>query len=240
MGKLNLTQMQKRRLSVVMIVLSAAMSADAVYQVHKHWTWNRWLDQWAEIETTSDTEAATGEVDKNDDGTGESGQPEENKKEEPPQPKPHELHATLQKRNVFAPVHRPHHGLQLTGVIGDTALFNKGPMKVGDTKDGAKLVRIEGYVVTIEYQGNEETFKLFDGQSQGPPSRGGGEPRSRTPGPPAAVGAAEMAIPEDVPPVIRAKIEAMRTGKSVVRDGQLEIGGGDNPIRVHIDTQPSQ
>ena len=76
------------------------------------------------------------------------------------------VHPSIKKRDIMAPPKPKGHGLQLTGVLGNVALFKtrKGQtagVEVGKSGNDIKVLKIDGYQVTIEYKGKPETMKLF-------------------------------------------------------------------------------
>ena len=87
-------------------------------------------------------------------------------------PKPARVHAAIKKRNIFTKPKPKGHGLKLTGVLGNLALFNKrGGQTVGieegKSGQGIKVISINNYEVTIEYQNKQETLKLHKDQGSG-------------------------------------------------------------------------
>lgn len=81
------------------------------------------------------------------------------------------------KRNIFSPREQPpQFQTKLTGVLGDEAMFeNNQTIKVGGVINGAKLTKINGDSVELEFQGQIITVQIAFGPGGpgGPPGRGG-------------------------------------------------------------------
>ena len=93
--------------------------------------------------------------------------------------------------------------MRLTGVLGNLALFTTREGKavgieMGKSSQGVKVTAMDGFNVTIEYEGKSETMKLFPEKSKPGPPR---PPTSRPSSPPAASGApaTSQPIPETQP-----------------------------------------
>lgn len=158
MGKLTLklTEKNRRILAGAMMALAGVMAIDGVYQAGMYWRWNAWIpDVQAAATQPTDTQAAESDQKKTDGKI--------------------ELSEAIKKRNIFTkPPDKGHH-LQLTGVLGKTALFkNRGGQVVGieegKSGHGIKVKSIDGYTVVIEYEGKDETMRLFkDERPASPP-----------------------------------------------------------------------
>jgi len=110
----------------------------------------------------------------------------ESKKKTGESPPPAELNPAIKKRNPFLPVtSKPAgHGLRLTGVIGNIALFARRDGQTigigqGESAEGVTVKSITEYQVTIEFEGKSETLNLFgEGASgQGPVAEDESRPR---------------------------------------------------------------
>ena len=80
-------------------------------------------------------------------------EPPKNAKGKPPsagKAQPKELHAAIRKRNIFTPYQVRKHGLALTGVLGNIALFSKGNETIGIEEGG----RVRDLTVTHAEQHN--------------------------------------------------------------------------------------
>jgi hypothetical protein len=175
MVKPKLTAQQTRWFSMAMAGLAVLMLADVFYQAGMHIAWRRWLPS-----ASAAAPAATQPASSQPASSQPASQPASRSKDGPPSrqaektrsSKPHEVSAAIKRRNVFAPVPAKGHGMRLTGVLGRLALFQKGGRTVGieegQSAQGVKVVSIQGYEVTIEYEGKPETMKLF--------AKGGGGP----------------------------------------------------------------
>jgi len=80
------------------------------------------------------------------------------------------VHAAIRKRNIFAPAPKPaSHEMKLTGLLGTTAVFQKKDktfyIEEGKSTEGLTVKKIDGYQVTIEFQGRVETMQLLPGVS---------------------------------------------------------------------------
>jgi hypothetical protein len=91
------------------------------------------------------------------------------------------VHADIKRRNIMAPPKPKGHGLRLTGVLGETALFTTRENKTvgieqGKSANGVTVVAVDGYTVTIKYKDKTETVKLFPraGGARGPSPRSSG------------------------------------------------------------------
>ncbi len=202
MGKLTLSPAARRRLAQIMLVLAAIMLVDTIYQLGMHITWRLWIARQSNAIRANQP----------------STQPAQ-----PPQNKPVELAAAIRNRNLFTPPRPQGHGLALSGVIGNIALFASREggtvgIKEGESARGVSVKAINQYEVVIEYQGKPETMRLFPDQRGSPsvpsiPSAGArqiGEvmPASSATGSPASPIAAPPGIDlSHAPPEIRAQIE---------------------------------
>ncbi len=183
MGRLKLTRTHKRGVAIAAITVAALMLADAAYQIGMHVVWRRWLPETMAGQNPTTQPAGTQPAATQPADT----QPADQAKKQKKKPsKPPEIDAAIKKRNIFTKVKRAGHGMKLTGVIGNIALFAKGGNTVGveegKSEHGIKVVSIKDYEVTIEFKGKQETMKLFSGKE----SRGGTAPGpGRRPQPPA-------------------------------------------------------
>jgi hypothetical protein len=184
--KITLSPIVTRRLLQAALAISALMVVDIFYQLGMHMTWRLWIARQARaLHATAATQPA--QAAKND--------------------KPPELAAAIRNRNLFTAPRPPGHGLSLTGVIGNIALFASREggtvgIKEGESAREVKVKSINQYEVVIEYQGKPETMRLFGDQRGGAPAMGG---------PPGPV-PASMSLPPGVdisqlPPDVRARIE---------------------------------
>ena len=181
MVKVNLTDRQKRTLALVMLALAALMLLDTAFQIGMHVTWRRWIPATLAAAASSsqpaDTQPATAPATASAPAT-TGAATKATTTSRPPSPKRPSrakkrgaaktppVSAAITKRNVMAPPKPKGHGMSLTGVLGNVALFNtkKGQViciEAGKSSQGVKVVSIEDYVVTIEHQGKRETLNLF-------------------------------------------------------------------------------
>jgi hypothetical protein len=149
MAKINLTlsPLAQRRAAQALLGLAALMAVDVLYQIGMHMTWRHWISkQIHAIQATAPPSTQPAGKDKPS--------------------RPPELAEALRKRNIFVPVRPNVHGLALSGVIGDFALFRTQQgstvaIKEGESGSGVRVKSIDGYDVVIEYQGKPETLHLF-------------------------------------------------------------------------------
>jgi len=208
MVKLKLTRKHAKNISITAMVLVALMLADTLYQIGMHVHWRVWLPaslaaqpattQPAETQPASTQPADAPSAQTQPTSTKPADTQPSNKaqkakkKESMKTSKPPEIHAAITKRNIFTK-HKPqNHGLTLTGVLGQTALFDKKDGKSvaieeGKSAQGVKVVSIKDYEVTIEYKGKTETMKLFSGSSAGCWSAGDAHAAGPSVMPPGAV-----------------------------------------------------
>ncbi len=149
----------------MLAALVLLLAADLVHVTWRHVQWRGWI-----------SEAAAGAATTQPAGT----QPEADKKGG----EPFKLDEVLVRRNPFTEPKVKGHGMRLTGVLGETALLATRDgktigMEVGQNQQGVKLKSLDGYTVVIEYEGKDETLKLFSGDSGGMPSPGGPPPGMR-------------------------------------------------------------
>ncbi|MBN2210084.1 MAG: hypothetical protein JW709_01695 [Sedimentisphaerales bacterium] len=86
--------------------------------------------------------------------------------------------------HMFAPPPpEPQPPSQVQGILGDAALINGRWLKVGESIDGAKIIRIEATKVVIEWKGREITLAPIDSASAAGPSENAAPPESH-PSPP--------------------------------------------------------
>jgi hypothetical protein len=110
---------------------------------------------------------------------------------------PPSVDAAIRKRNPMTKPLPKGHGMRLTGVLGNLALFTTREGKaigieLGKSSQGVKVTAMDGFNVTIEYEDKSETMKLF------PEKRGPAPPRPPT-SPPTSAPAASSA-PATRPP----------------------------------------
>lgn len=196
MVEMKLTTSQRRTASIVALSLTALLGLDLVYQFTVHALWRQWLPTSlaAAVATTqpattqpagsqpADTQPAGTQPAHTQPATtqptpAKPTEPPKNAKGKPPsagKAQPKELHAAIRKRNIFTPYQVRQHGLALTGVLGNIALFSKGNETIGieegKAEGGVKVVSIQDYQVIIEFEGKTETMELFSGSPGAPPS----------------------------------------------------------------------
>lgn len=162
MRSIKLTSRQQKIIALAAFGLTLVLFGDAIYQIGLHAAWRRWIPD------ALATPAATQPADTQPAGTQPSTSPApdaDGGKKTDAKIKPYEPYLAIRKRNVFTPHQVAKHGLKLTGVIDRLALFAKGDktvgIELGSSEQGVKVVEINDYDVTIEYQGKKETMKLF-------------------------------------------------------------------------------
>jgi hypothetical protein len=172
MGKLNLSTLNRKRVSIAMMAVCGVMATDSVYQVGRHVQWRRWITS---ISTA--TAAPTSQPTTQPASQPAQSQPATQAASRPAveRPRPRggpakapvaDIHPILKKRNIFTEPPVKGHGMRLTGVIGRTALFATRDGKTvgieeGQSGQGIKVKSIKEYEVVIEYDGKPETMKLF-------------------------------------------------------------------------------
>jgi len=237
MGKVMLTQAQKRGISIAAVAVAALMLIDTVYQIGMHVRWRQWMPE--ALAAESGDAPATQPA---------STQPADGKKEK--KPKPPEVHAAIKKRNIFMKVKGKPSRPPMTGVFANMAMFKTGDKVVwieeGKSGHGIKVVSIKGYDVTVEWQGKTETLNLFTekGGGGGPsrPSRGGrpgpppGRGKATAPGPARAV--REMPEGVDVEELRKKALERARSRakemKIKMSEGSMTIDGDAVPEDVIV------
>lgn len=111
--------------------------------------------------------------------------------------------AAIGKRNPMTHALPKGHGLRLTGVLGNLALFatREGKdlaIELGKSSQGVKVTAMEDFNVTIEYEGKSETMKLFPEKPGPVPAR---PPASKPASTPAVSSApANAAATTETPP----------------------------------------
>ena len=254
MVKMKLTTSQRRTASIVALSLTAFLGLDLVYQFTVHALWRQWLPTSlaAAVATTqpATTQPATTQpagsqpADTQPAGTQpahtqpattqptpvKTTEPPKNAKGKPPsagKAQPKELHAAIRKRNIFTPYQVRKHGLALTGVLGNIALFSKGNETIGieegKAEGGVKVVSIQDYKVIIEFEGKTETMELFGGSPGAPPSgppQRSAPPKGGTPAepPPSQAGHRPDKLPSQ--DVNEPKLRALRENDM---DGAIEV-----------------
>jgi len=168
----------RQKIAIAAFALAALMALDVLYQIGMHIRWRSWLPDTLEAATSrpSTTRPTTTSQSANSQQAGS--QPTSGKavsERGKPPAKPPVILAAIRKRNILtAPVQKGH-GMQLTGVLGNTALFNAregGTVGIEEGKSGSgiKVISIDGYSVTIEHEGKTETMKLFPDEGASRPS----------------------------------------------------------------------
>lgn len=177
MGRLNLAldwvPARARQVSMVFAAVAALMLVDVVYQAVMHARWRSWLGRHAAAAVPT-TQPVTTQPQSQPAGVAPTAPAER-------PPKPIEISAVIRNRNVFAPPKPKGHGLALTGVLGNMVLFRSGQgesvtIEEGKSDRGVTVKAINGYEVTIEFEGKTETLRLF------PAGGGGGGPAMPEPG----------------------------------------------------------
>ena len=75
------------------------------------------------------------------------------------------------KRNMFAPPPPKGFRARLSGVLGDSAIFDGGKfVKVGESHQGAKLLEVGPDWVEIEFEGEKKKLQVFTGAGGGRPA----------------------------------------------------------------------
>jgi len=167
---MKLTSEIKKCITLVMIIVTAVMILDIVYQLHMHIRWRWWMPETLLANPTSTQPADTQPADS---------QPATKPAKKKTPTKSYAVDPAIKRRNIFAKVKPKGHGMKLTGVLGTTAVFADQSGKLvaieqGKSSKGIKVKLINGYQVTIEYKGKTETMtmKMFSGK-QGRPRPGG-------------------------------------------------------------------
>ncbi len=199
-----------------MLAIAALMLVDALYQLGMHVRWRFWIAKQA-LAMHPTTQPST--------------QPATQPSKEPKRVGPPEIAAAIRGRNIFTAPPPSGHGMMLTGIIGNTALFSgRGGtvgIKEGESAQGVTVKSIsDAYEVVIEFKGKPETMRLFGGQAG---AGGGGPPMPPqpgvvvsgpremhmqvspgVPGSQAAPGAPVMMDSSEIPPEIRQRMERRR------------------------------
>lgn len=228
-----LANVNRRHISIAMIVLLVVMLCDVIYQIHMHAKWRRWIPNTLTASGATTQPASTQPAQEKDKGDKSSAtQPTTTQatkkppatapadKKNPKKPKtPVKIHAAIKARNLFTtPPGKTGHGMTLTGVLGKIAIFQDKSKKQieieeGKSDKGIKVKSIEGYKVVIEYKGKEETLKLKDvgggAASGGPPERDGPSTGPRPPGGPRGIPSKD--IPPEIKERMKARMPAMRS-----------------------------
>lgn len=229
----------RRNISVAMISLAVVMLGDGIYQTWMHFKWQRWLDRYAAVASPTTQPATQPSTQPSTQPASQPAsapaKPDKTKPSprKPDKPKPIELNAAIRKRNIFAPPKQRGHGLTLVGVMGNIALFKAGNDTVGiqegSSERNVKVKSIDGYDVTIEFEGKQETMKLFAGSGPGGSGGPGGPPMPESgPKPPQGMPPAAAATapagtviksgapagvrlePQDIPEELKQAIESRR------------------------------
>ncbi|MHC4442372.1 MAG: hypothetical protein ACYTF1_05270 [Planctomycetota bacterium] len=163
--KLLLTNQNKKRIAMVMVAIAALMLVNTIYQLGMHIRWQFWLSQ-ARAAGNPTTQPASTQPAASQPTDTQPAKKDRKKKKPKKKDKPLQISADIKKRNIFTKAKPKGHGMKLTGVLGNTVLFtNRGGQTVsieeGKTAQGVKVVGIDNYNVTIEYQGKPQTMKLF-------------------------------------------------------------------------------
>jgi hypothetical protein len=151
MGQVKLTNVHKQRIALVAFVLTVLMLLNVVFQIRMHTTWRHWIPA-----TLAMAPAASQPTDTQPAPAAAASKPG----------KPPPIHAAIRKRNIMTQPVPKGHGMKLTGVLGNIALFMTRDGKTvgieeGKSEHGIKVTAVDGYSVTIEYEGKPETMKLF-------------------------------------------------------------------------------
>ncbi len=177
MGKLTeLFETHKRTISIAMAVIVGLMVIDVVFQISRHVQWSMFIPDTL-IEKSTTTQPADTQPAKDD---------KKSKKEK--KPPPIKVAQAITTRNVFTKPKPKGHGMSLTGVLGNVALFNSrsGAVAIEEGKSGGgiKVKSINAYEVVIEYKGKDTTMKLFkDAKPKPKPKPKGGtesQPTTKT------------------------------------------------------------
>jgi len=184
----DLSPKHKQRIAAVLCGLAVLMLVDTIFQIGRHVQWRYWIPQTlaAEGPTTqpATTQPATSQPTTTQPATSQptttqptttqpvSTQPAGDagnggRKSGGPSG-PSSARAAIKRRNIMAPPKPKGHGMTLTGVLGNVALFvtRDGAtvgIEAGQTERGVRVTGIDGYSVTIEFAGKTETMRLFPG-----------------------------------------------------------------------------
>jgi hypothetical protein len=180
MSTLHVWRERPRQLAVVLAFVAGVMLLDGVYQVVMHLRWRSWLPETLAVEPSATQPSASDSQPASTQPTTKQAKPAAKQKKPAT---PHKVHAAITNRNIFTQPKPKGHGLTLTGVMGNIAMFaSRSGQTVGIAEgksgQGVKVLSINGYEVKIEYQGTSETMKLKFGGGPGGPS-----PRGARPGP---------------------------------------------------------
>lgn len=161
--KLKLDPARRRTLAIASMTIAAVLFGDAIYQVVMHVRWRTWVGRYAAAQPATQPSAT---------------RPASGPDSAAPPPK---LSAAIRKRNIFAPPRPKGHGLALTGVLGHLAFFRTQQNETVTIAEGASdrgitVKSINGYDVTIEYEGKPQTLNLFAGGGPGGGGPGGPPP----------------------------------------------------------------
>lgn len=174
MGKLKLTDRQRRAVALTAAIATILLVADVGNIVRKHIAWRSWVK--AGVPTTQPASQpssgpASASPESKPSKSSQSATRSADSKSARSKGKSNrqpEINEALQKRNLFVAAKPPGHGLSLTGVLGRMAMFKSREGKpvtieVGESSKGITLKAIDGCEVTIEFEGKPETIKLFAG-----------------------------------------------------------------------------
>ncbi|GMV97317.1 MAG: hypothetical protein AMXMBFR83_16750 [Phycisphaerae bacterium] len=152
------------------LALATVLLGDVAYQAAMHVRWRRWVNRYAVAAQPPATRPASSRPASPSAGG--------------PGSKPIQVSAAIRRRNPFGPPVKKGHNLILTGVLGNMAFFRNqnNPAEMvtiieGGSDKGVTVQSINGYEVTILYEGKPQVMKLFDGP-------GGQPPPVAAPGPP--------------------------------------------------------
>jgi hypothetical protein len=170
MGKLTLTARHRKAIAATGAVLTVLVAANLFLQMAGYVKWRRWAADHAVLASPATQPASQPASTQAAASQSAQGKPAEKRAEG----QPREADEALKKRSLFAPPKPLGHGLSLSGVLGNMAMFRTRDGKSvtieeGKSERGVKVKSIDTYVVTIEYEGKPETMKLFDGSGSGPP-----------------------------------------------------------------------
>lgn len=198
MAWLTLSESGRRRIALTAFALTALLSLDAVYQLGAHLRWRGWIAAAtaAPVPATqpADTQPGSQPTETQPTTTQAADMQAIEMQPTPPgaaPPTDDPILAALQRRNILAPPVPRMPPARLTGVLGDVAFFG-GPqgqtlaLQAGQSAGGFRVVRIEGYLVTIEMDGKTTPLGLFgtppeETETTQPAGAAAGEPPAEQP-----------------------------------------------------------
>jgi len=169
MRRFTLTDFWRRRIAMAGFALAAVLAADAIYQVSVHVRWRNWTAAAGALVATpnhAESQPATASAPAATDPGG-------------PPPK---VRAAIKRRNVMTQAFPKEPQFQLTGVLGQTALFRtvdgqEIAIDAGQSNSGIQVTGIDGYAVSIVFRGAKHVLQLFPenvapGAAPAPPTPG--------------------------------------------------------------------